>query len=356
MKKRFLMLSVLCAVLMTWNCEQNELNSSANPEAYNMADSTQLLNWVQSVTRFPHRHLGTQHWRAAVQSVKQALQKLGYAVKEDRFPVYAWECQQYALKVQSGNSTASFDCYYEYWSGFTPQQGVSGDLVYIGNSLEPNTEEVSGKIVLADMPFSLSAGEPNPFVRLNHLGLPEKNGLSALDLYWRCHKRGAKGTIFILSNSLVDDPRYMWPCMDSIPWPMPSLLVGKKVGEQLKALTTQTPQATLTLTGAAPRADGINLWAELPGKSDSTLLVLTHLDAPFSGAIEDGSGIASVLSQAKAWKAQNPAARPYRMVFVFTAGHFTTMIGGARNLRCAIPTFWPKPKRYLFWSTWVPEQ
>jgi len=65
-----------------------------------------------------------------------------------------------------------------------------------------------------------------------------------------------------------------------------------------------------------------NVWATLPGVEDEIILVTSHHDAPFRGAVEDGTGVAQVLAQARTWARIPREKRPKTMVFVVDAGHF----------------------------------
>ncbi len=69
-----------------------------------------------------------------------------------------------------------------------------------------------------------------------------------------------------------------------------------------------------------------NVIAELPGADDDLVIIGSHHDGPWASAVEDASGIALVLAQARYWAAQPVERRPHRMVFVLHAGH---MSGGA---------------------------
>ncbi|MCB0977795.1 MAG: M28 family peptidase [Acidimicrobiales bacterium] len=77
-----------------------------------------------------------------------------------------------------------------------------------------------------------------------------------------------------------------------------------------------------------------NVVGELPGADDEVVMIGSHHDGPWSSAVEDGTGIALVLAQAKFWATQPPEARPHRLVFVVQAGHMC----GAAGLHAYIET------------------
>ncbi|MEL7422399.1 MAG: hypothetical protein AAFN81_05380 [Bacteroidota bacterium] len=294
-----------------------------------LPDLNQLQIWTEGFCATPHRIIGTQEWLDGVNYVEQQFAEMGFEnIIRDEFPINVWEADDWSLTVNGQN----FPCYYEFGTGFTDLSGVSGELTYIGDDLNPN-EPVANKIVLVDMPFGLTNGEVNPFLRPNHLGNPEDELISLLDVYWQIKDRFAKGVVFILSNSLTCNPEYTYPRSNDDEWPIPSLFVGKDVGEELKALADSGNEANITLTGSRTPGTGINIWVELAGSSDDKYIISTHGDAPFKGVIEDGTGVVSVLAQASYWKDVPEADRPNDMIFLVTASHFYNSDGGSRLFR-----------------------
>ncbi|TFF88854.1 MAG: M28 family peptidase, partial [Promethearchaeota archaeon] len=71
-----------------------------------------------------------------------------------------------------------------------------------------------------------------------------------------------------------------------------------------------------------------------PGKSDEYVMITSHHDAPFQGAVEDGAGVAQVFAQIKTWSSVPKESRKRSIIFVIDAGHFYGSLGGhsfARN-------------------------
>jgi hypothetical protein len=83
----------------------------------------------------------------------------------------------------------------------------------------------------------------------------------------------------------------------------------------------------MTLEGRVEPGTMHNVWGVLPGMSDEVILVTSHHDSPFQGAVEDGSGVAQVLAQAWAWSRVPRERRPRTLVFVVDAGHFHGSLG-----------------------------
>ena len=334
---------MLCLIGLLWACEPIAPPTQPGPPLPPIAaipNVEQLQKWMEGVCATPHRIIGTDEWLQGVNYIEQEFRKMGFEdIRRDEFPINVWEADSWSLTVDG----QSFPCFYEFGTGFTDANGVTGEFTYIGEKLDAN-EPVANKIVLVDMPFGLTRGEVNPFLRPNHLGNPESELVSLFDVYWQIKDRFAKGVVFILSNSLTCNPEYTYPRSDDSPWPIPSVFVGKDIGDQLKALAANQANATLTLTGSRTPGTGINIWVPLGGISDETFIFSTHGDAPFKGVIEDGSGMVSVLAQAQYWKDVPAEERPYDMIFLITASHFYNSDGGSRLFRLQHPDIMARTK------------
>ncbi|MEM6634192.1 MAG: hypothetical protein AAF694_31235, partial [Bacteroidota bacterium] len=71
---------------------------------------------------------------------------------KDLFPINYWEATDWSLQVGQGTEAIHVPSFFEYGTGFTPEEGIRGELVYVGEWVEPE-ENVSGKIAVVDMKF-----------------------------------------------------------------------------------------------------------------------------------------------------------------------------------------------------------
>ena len=69
-----------------------------------------------------------------------------------------------------------------------------------------------------------------------------------------------------------------------------------------------------------------NVVGTLPGGSDDWIVIASHHDGPWASAVEDASGTALVLAQARYWSQVPARERPHNLLFLLTSGH---MAGGA---------------------------
>lgn len=70
-----------------------------------------------------------------------------------------------------------------------------------------------------------------------------------------------------------------------------------------------------------------NVVGVLPGQSDEVILVHSHHDAVFSGAVQDASGISEVIGLAEYFSKIPLEAREKTLMFVGTDGHYTDYEG-----------------------------
>jgi hypothetical protein len=105
------------------------------------------------------------------------------------------------------------------------------------------------------------------------------------------------------------------------------LWLDRADGARLQRLLAAGPcRARLSVEGSWRRARSHNVVGHLPGRGEQTVIVASHHDAPWASAVEDASGMALVLAQARYWASVPEHERPHNLTFLLTAGH---MAGGA---------------------------
>ena len=286
-------------------------------------DSLELVEWLDRVCATPHRRVGSENWQTGMLTIAHILGEIGFTTfQKDFFEIQYWECTDWSLGVEVEGELMNISSYYEYGTGFTGPEGITAPLVYVGRTIEEG-EDVAGKIALIDLEFSDDAitGLPNPVSRPNHRSFPEPDGPS-FDVYWQAKQGGAVGVIFIMADFHANVSEYMYiPHHDNLRQ-LPAQFVGNRDGIKMRCYAELGYEATIQQQGVYEPRETYNLWVTLPGQSEDNLIISTHADAPFRGVIEDGTGIVSVLAQAKEWLAVPEGQRPKTLYFVFTAAHF----------------------------------
>jgi hypothetical protein len=137
---------------------------------------------------------------------------------------------------------------------------------------------------------------------------------------------GAAAFIGTLSGYPGGSRDYYVP-YDALERPIPGAWVSGSDGDRLRGLLAAGPvRVRLSVESVRETITCYNIVGELRGADDETVIIGSHHDGPWSSAVEDGSGIALVLAQARYWSQVPREERPHRLVFLLNAGH---MAGGA---------------------------
>jgi hypothetical protein len=305
-----------------------------------------IYAWIEGICSTSHRRPGTPEGRRAETWVAEELKKMGIEnVTMDPVPITLWSAIRWSLTA-GGEEIPSF---FIPNTGFTPPDGLTTGLVYVGKGGPAEMERagVAGKIVVAEVTFprlptglalktlrssyflcdpehsiSLRTSQYLNFVRENFIGgAQDAESAPENDVYWQAQKHGAKGICLILRDQPSGSNSHYGP-YDGMMKPMPGLWIGKYEGDRLRGLAKNSAEARLVLVGNSEPGVMHNVWGVLPGASDEVIMITSHHDSPFVGAIEDGSGVAQVLAQAHAWSRVPREKRPRTLVFVVDAGHF----------------------------------
>lgn len=110
-----------------------------------------------------------------------------------------------------------------------------------------------------------------------------------------------------------------------LPPVLPYFVVSREEGDRARAmLVADGGQAVgrMSLTSTViEKPTTALIWGVLPGATDETIYVVAHRDGYFEAAMDNGSGIATMLGLAKYYAAIPQAQRRRTMIFVGTPGH-----------------------------------
>ena len=110
---------------------------------------------------------------------------------------------------------------------------------------------------------------------------------------------------------------------------LPAVWIDRTDATRLHALLDQGPvRGRIEVDARRGAGHTHNVIGTLPGppEDDEWVVIGSHHDAPWASAVEDGTGIALVLAQARAWAAVPAEDRPHNLLFLLNGGHMT---GGA---------------------------
>ncbi len=300
-----------------------------------MWDKNQMFEVIQKMYDIPAefdglRRGGTAADVAVRSYLEQQLKDLGLTeVSQMHVPFAKETYTNWALTVEG----ETIPCYFLRGAEFTDANGVSAELVYVGESIKGH--DVKGKIVVMDMisqyldlemlskhsTFTLDRKESFKGANIASPNMP-KNWPTE---YYDAAKAGAAGLLVILPFETGTDR-----CYPDVSWrvyrEIPGLYLGKFVGEALVAKikgASSKMMAHLVVEGNVDEnAKSANVIGFLKGETDDAIVINSHTDSSFRGAVQDASGVSVVLALAS-YYAQVPAYyRQKDIYFVLDANHY----------------------------------
>ena len=323
-------------------------------------NSKEILEDIESICKVPHRRIGTKQAHEIEDYLVNRCKELGLeSVKKEPVEVIDWSAKNWKLTISTEKDEIEVPCFYVLNTGFTEEKGVTAPLVYVGTGKEKDFKkiDVKGKIVVADIEFpSLPIGKLIKLAKLFYVSDPTNviNETTELVLtfalsnfppqtlggkrrddsvYWRAFDRGALGLVLILRD-YPSNINSHWGPYDGAMKPIPALYVGKYDGIKVRELEQEgNAQGTILLEGSKEKSQAHNIWGILPGNSEEMIMISSHHDSAFEGATEDGTGVAMVLAQLRAWTKIPKNKRPRTLLFCLTAGHLYGGIGAEHFAR-----------------------
>lgn len=316
-----------------------------------MPSNRDIFGYIQDITDFGPRRTGTEANVRTADYIAGKLKAFGLRdVAIEQGDTDQWEATRWGLDVE-GNSIPAFYMRHSFHPGSegsfsTGPNGLQAELVYIGNRKDVEGLDVRGKIVVADVELGtlppigqlklaakathdpdgtlVGEGQLNPFTPNTY----PYNMAAAMDA-------GAAGFVGILTNYFDSNRFYnedlAYFIGEDAYLKIPGLWVANADGDKLKTIINEKPNATgrLALEGQVRKVKYRNVVGYLPGKSAETLMVQSHHDSGFLGAVEDASGVGAILALAKFYGSQQPKSRQRSLMFALMDTHFTDYQGHA---------------------------
>lgn len=311
-------------------------------EAQGMPTTERIYGWIEDLVGIGYRRTGTPAGEAAAAYVKCQFESLGLEdVHYETVTSWNWEATRTSLELD-GQPVEAFPVAHtfvtpEQESTFsTGAQGLTAEIVDVGlgTPLDMQLRNVQGKIVLFDLKFLLPPVGFAPFMEflwdpgLTIVEPPLVIGNPFITTYATVAEAamsaGAVGFVGVLAD-YFDSNKYYNEFYRRTEVTIPGFWVTAKEGERLRAAmaASTAPRAKIVFEGSRREAIGRTVVGFLPGKSMDTIMVQSHHDSVFYGAVEDGSGTASVLAQAQYFASQPPESREKTLMFTTFDTHFT---------------------------------
>jgi len=307
------------------------LAPGAKAEGYRpnlLASQKEVWDWQVWMAKLGPKYTGNQAHTEFVEFLASHLNEFGLDVAREHYTLPRWDARRWEITVTPA-SGQSFDApvtsYFPY-SGQTPSEGATGELVYAGHAPSFKLDGLQGKVALIDFAtnarkfsdmyqpwgiYPADAHFPSEYK-------PARGGVNDLTQF---QKAGAIGVILAWTDVSDANAADQYTPFSRPLQGIPGLYVGRETGVKLKSLAGGGSKATVVLE-ADIHADTPTdtLIATLPGtNSDEVILVNTHTDGP--NATEDNGGL-GILALAKYFAKLPKSERKRTLVFPLTTGHF----------------------------------
>ena len=315
----------------------------------------EIFSWIKKICSFGYRRPGTEASDKATKFIMTKFKEFGLEnVHFEPVKTFAWNAEEWGLSINGED----IPCFYtpnslrreEFGKFSSGKDGESFEIVYIGAGTKKELDkiDVKGKIVLSDIHF-----HPLPIKDLIGMSYfsydPEKTcpedweHLNPYFLknypvnYYLAQKKGAIGFVGVLADYLDRNTYYNedFSCSSAYKhegfMKIPGVYVTKAYGEKIKNLIKIEKEslANLKLDVNITEVTVNNVLGILPGKSKDQILVHSHHDSVFQGAVQDGSGTSIVMSLAKYYGQLPKNSREKTILFATLDSHF---YGYAANL------------------------
>ncbi|MFZ0888104.1 MAG: M28 family peptidase [Candidatus Binataceae bacterium] len=312
-----------------------------------MPSNDEIFGWVSELWRFGnrskygHRMPGTAADHQAARYVEARFREFGLEdVKAEPMSIFTSFPDRWALHIESDARTEEIPCYFLRYAAFTPQQGISADLVYLGTGSEEEfkAKAAAGKIAMVDLiaPPGYYSDQTTSILFVydpggtllaerGSQGFPIANLSTSIDL---ARRHGAIGYIGILTFRARDNcQEYHGPKYGN--QVIPALTISPASGDRLKTLLAAGPlRATIVLTeamdsGANPSFGSwgvtYNLYGTIPGTSAGAVVLMSHHDG---GATNEASGVSTLMALAKYFSGLPKRSRKKSLLFFVRGSHF----------------------------------
>ncbi len=210
-------------------------------------------------------------------------------------PVHAWDFRGASLTVHGPTNKQDYTMPASAFGGSpgTPKKGITGELVWLGNGFNRDYEgvDVTGKIVLANWQGFYMWPNCMAFEATLH---------------------GAAGIVVATIDSMYGNTEGAMMSFDGLmnpDWMVPLICIPNDEGRALMDRLLAGEKITATMKSditVDKKGTGYNVVGYLPSErygtpEDEFVILGDHLDAWFEGAMDDASGVAAMLTIAKAF-------------------------------------------------------
>jgi hypothetical protein len=304
-----------------------------------------IFSYVSDVFNLGERRPGSAADLKAITYAESRFREFGYTdVRVEKSSFDYWEPVRWSLGVDVGAPGAwDAKAFYVPYTGPTKPEGITAEVVDLGDVSAPTWQDVAGKVVLVDIPatdlgwdqmklFTYMAYDPDKSTEGWHHPYPTGWASDFTSFYDRVKDRRPAAIVAILRDYPAMGTFTYYSPYDGILRPIPGMYIRAEDGDRLKAAVAKgrtTVNLVLDAKVSKKGGESANVFAVLPGRSASTILIHAHHDSPWRSGVEDSGGVGVLLGLAKYYAEVPPERRQRTMVFLLTGGH---LVGEATNL------------------------
>lgn len=324
----------------------------------------EIFSWIEHFASYGHRRSGTENNKKSAEFIAEKFKEFGLEdIRFDHPDAKLFFPKEWSLKVNGED----VPCYFINYTNYSGEIGefdtgdIEAEMVYVGDGRPEDFAkvDVKGKIVLANnrwLDYDLAyfekfhasdkcwwydpKGTIKSFDQYIH-----KNSYDPYTFpqnYCDAVQQGALGFVGILVDNcnhyihynenysqayakFLDPEKYDFNTMYK-----PGLWVSRDEGEHLAELITANGgsiKATMRMKNTVEKSCANVVSGILPGMSDDVILVHSHHDACFEGAIQDASGMSTVMAIAKYFAQIPKEQRKKTLMFGAMDCHFSGYAG-----------------------------
>ena len=283
-------------------------------------NGVEMLQIVEDLCNFGYRRSGTPPADKAEKYIYDKLKESGIDdVVFETLNFTRWWPEKHELTIISEETPGVsedqvIETFPAWFSGSTPQEGITAEVVYVGFGTKSDFIEVDvkDKIALIDGKMILNFYPTHNERLFNTIGTAKKKGALA---------------VICTNDSPLHSISYIIPSLEGS---IPVLSISNPDGEYLKHLCTRYHRKLnvnfIEISKEAP-ATSNTIIGTLPGKSEDIILIGAHTDSTFSGALDNAAANSGLIFLAKHYAKIPQEMREKTMLFVGWTGHECGSVG-----------------------------
>ena len=295
----------------------------AGDTAYNDLDGFKIKSLINEITAISRksrddgnqywgRIAGTQYERMTNEWVAAQFRRIGLEqvrIQEMDMPPQ-WFPTSWEVSASAAGKTMKLVTAFPLYAsvGTSGLQALDPIWLGMGTAADFADRNVAGKAVVL-------YGFPNPGGR--------GNTALTLGAVRRADEAGAAAIFVIVGfpGNVTNEPQAAGTVA---PAKVPVFMIGDEDGTVIRGMIERREPAKIAMRLAVETRTGLktgNVWGVLPGATDENVALMAHVDAFFEGAMDNASGMATLVALAEHYAKLPRAQRRRTMTFFTTAAH-----------------------------------